>query len=1073
MRAACVRGCQVVRQTRWVGAQGGLGFVGRDAELRAVEGFLEQAIGSAGRLVVVAGEPGIGKTRLCEEASSLARERGAGVAWVACWEPGAVGSFWVWRDLLAQMGGSAVEPGAGGEPPDVARERFFDGVARVVRSASLERPWLLVVDDVQWADAGTLRLLLYLAPLLRTMPVLMVAALREGDRAAAPSSPLMAELVRHASIVRLHGLAAGDVGHLVGQVTGALPAAGVSAALRSATGGNPLFVAELAHRLHREGRLDRVTPGEELPVPPGVRVVLGLKLRDLDDACRRALAVAAVAGQVFSVDVVASVLGLDRVELLGIVDQAVRAGVIVPAGSSRYAWSHPLLRGVVYDDIGVAARVRFHEQVGDALEAALASGHDVELAAVSFHYLKAAAGGTAAKAVTYAERAAQQAMAALGYEQAARLYDRALEASRLDPAVADQGRLFLGAGAARSASGDTAGARQAFLGAADHARRTRRAVQLANAALGLSGAGFEVALFDEEQSRLLEEALGALGDREPALRSRLSARLAVTLSLAGEDARRVELSESAVDLAVQAGDGTARGAALAARCDARAGPEDIDRRTGDAAEIVRAARAAAEPGLELTGRRLRIVALAEAGDMPGFDAEVHEFAQVAGRLGQARYRWYVPLWRAARAASRGRLGEQGVLLAEAAALGRAAQSPNSGILVLVQRWFAWLEAGDLETAATMFEALMPEGAYAELGVQMVPVLVTHRAITGRAEEARAMLDRAAGDIRSACRDSEWLPMMADLADACFRIGGHELASWAYGALAPFGHRWAVEGIGAYLHGPVHRHLGLLAALQGRSADAVGHFGAALAAARRAGVDLLAARTLFDRGVALNEPDALRAALGAYRALGVGHRVAEIEGRLGASSAATAGAIGGADGNKWRRNGDVWAVAFAGRQTQIRDSKGMRDLARLLAQPGRPVAALDLAAPEGSPREGSLGEVIDAQARAAYRARLAELESELDAADAAGDIGRSARMQAERDALIEQLSAAYGLGGRARRTGGSAERARTAVTGRIRDAVRRLEAAHPELGRHLSRAVRTGAFCVYDPDPPARWDVTYR
>jgi len=248
---------------------------------------------------------------------------------------------------------------------------------------------------------------------------------------------------------------------------------------------------------------------------------------------------------------------------------------------------------------------------------------------------------------------------------------------------------------------------------------------------------------------------------------------------------------------------------------------------------------------------------------------------------------------------------------------------------------------------------------------------------------------------------------------------------------------------------------------------------ALAATKRAGVDLLAARTLLDRGIALGEPDALRAALDAYRALGVGHSVAEIERLLGAGSAAAADAIGGAGSSVLRRNGDVWAVAFAGRQTQIRDSRGMRDLARLLTQPGRPVAALDLAAPAGSPSQGSLGEVIDAQARAAYRVRLAELESELGAADAAGDIGRSARMQAERDALIEQLSAAYGIGGRARRTGGSAERARTAVTGRIRDAIRRLEAASPELGRHLSRAVRTGAFCVYDPDPPVRWDVRFR
>ena len=116
-------------------AQGGLGFFGRVDELRTVAGFLEQAIGGAGRLVVVTGEPGIGKTRLCEEAGSLARARGAGLAWAVCWEPGSVASFWVWRELLAQMGASPVEPAVGGEPADVARERFFDKVARVVRQA--------------------------------------------------------------------------------------------------------------------------------------------------------------------------------------------------------------------------------------------------------------------------------------------------------------------------------------------------------------------------------------------------------------------------------------------------------------------------------------------------------------------------------------------------------------------------------------------------------------------------------------------------------------------------------------------------------------------------------------------------------------------------------------------------------------------------------------------------------------------------------------------------------------------------------------------------------------------------
>jgi len=117
-----------------------------------------------------------------------------------------------------------------------------------------------------------------------------------------------------------------------------------------------------------------------------------------------------------------------------------------------------------------------------------------------------------------------------------------------------------------------------------------------------------------------------------------------------------------------------------------------------------------------------------------------------------------------------------------------------------------------------------------------------------------------------------------------------------------------------------------------------------------------------------------------------------------------------------------------------------------------------------------GEVIDAQARAAYRQRLSELEEAAAEADAAADIERSARIAAERDALVEALTGAYGLGGRVRRSGSAPERARTAVTARIRDSIRRIGDAHPDLGRHLARSVRTGTFCVYEPDQPVRWSL---
>jgi len=155
---------------------------------------------------------------------------------------------------------------------------------------------------------------------------------------------------------------------------------------------------------------------------------------------------------------------------------------------------------------------------------------------------------------------------------------------------------------------------------------------------------------------------------------------------------------------------------------------------------------------------------------------------------------------------------------------------------------------------------------------------------------------------------------------------------------------------------------------------------------------------------------------------------------------------------------------------LTDRKGLRDLARLLAEPGREIAAVDLMASGGTVIDDGGGPMIDADARDAYRARLVEIDTELDEADATGDRDRSAGLAAERDALIAELRGAYGLGGRPRRSGASAERARTAVRGRIHDVLQRIEVAHPVLGRHLTRAVRTGSYCVYQPDPPVDWTI---
>jgi hypothetical protein len=217
-------------------------------------------------------------------------------------------------------------------------------------------------------------------------------------------------------------------------------------------------------------------------------------------------------------------------------------------------------------------------------------------------------------------------------------------------------------------------------------------------------------------------------------------------------------------------------------------------------------------------------------------------------------------------------------------------------------------------------------------------------------------------------------------------------------------------------------------------------------------------------MALDDRERLAAALVAYRELGLAGRVAELEQVLGAERGVAM------PGNSFRKEGDGWAVRYDGRVSRLKDVKGLRDLAVLLAQPGREVAAVDLAGAPGAPVQGDLGAALDARAKADFKARLTELEAELEEADTAGDAARSARAEAERAAILAELAAAFGLGGRPRPTGAHTERARQAVTWRIRDALARIEGADAALGRHLRRSVRTGTYCAYDPAEPVEWSV---
>jgi hypothetical protein len=267
----------------------------------------------------------------------------------------------------------------------------------------------------------------------------------------------------------------------------------------------------------------------------------------------------------------------------------------------------------------------------------------------------------------------------------------------------------------------------------------------------------------------------------------------------------------------------------------------------------------------------------------------------------------------------------------------------------------------------------------------------------------------------------------------------------YDLLLPHAELWAVDGIAACCWGPVELELGRLAVALDRPVEARGHLVRARSSVERAHARLLA------------------------------EEIASLEQRCGQpDAAAVVPAEARPAENLFRRDGQFWTLSYRGRTVRMKDAKGLQDLARLVARPGIEIHVLDLVGSRADPTRralgsaADLGEMLDTRARAEYRRRLAELDDEIDDAEQCADLARAERARVERDFIVDELAAAVGLDGRPRRTGDPAERARKAVTGRIRLTIGRLSAEHPDLARHLTKAVRTGTYCVYEPEIPVDW-----
>ncbi|MFY9586023.1 MAG: AAA family ATPase, partial [Actinomycetota bacterium] len=594
--------------------------------------------------------------------------------------------------------------------PEQARFRLFDSIATFLRNGSKAQPLVVVLDDLHWADKPSLLLLQFLAREMRTSRLLILGTYRDVElRRQHPLAQALAELNREqvSSRVVLRGLTEVDVARYIEMSSGMEPPPELVAAVHRETEGNPFFVAECVRLLVSEGRLEKPAGGSwSISVPQSVREVVGRRLDQLSEPSNALLQIASVVGREFALGVVQAVSDLDADAVTDAIEEAVGARVVgeAPRTRDRYAFSHALIRETLYEEIPTTRRVGLHRRIGEVLESLYKDAPEPHLAELAYHFLEASPGGDVAKAVSYAEQAATRALSQLAYEEATKHYRMALEALELAPGdPAHRGKLLLDLGEANRRAGDVESARNAFFDAADLARATGDARLLAEAAIGLR-AGASFGFVDEKRAAILEQALAAVGEDDPGLRSRLCGELARTLYF-GDHKRVRALADEAVTTAEASGDPAALAEALSTRAYVLwfSDPPEARIEAGD--RIVELARPLGDTELLLDGMMWRIIALTETPDMGRAVSAVDEYARVAEGSRIPRYLLYALSRKATMAAIAGRFEEFDRYTREAYEIGSRAQEPDAIQVYNSQKLLPAIQRGDREQLDEFVENL--------------------------------------------------------------------------------------------------------------------------------------------------------------------------------------------------------------------------------------------------------------------------------------------------------------------------------------------------------------------------------
>jgi len=803
----------------------GVPIVGRSHELAQLRAALVAASGGAGRLVLVSGEPGIGKTRLVSAVLGMAGEYDVPVAAGGAIDDPGMPPLWPWREvgrsvpaLAGVLDGAA--GAAGGSPAaaaDSASARFemFTAACQALAGAAAEPGLLVALEDLQWADRTSLLLLRHLAGELAPTRLLVVATFRETT--GAPLADLLPALLRTDSTrpIRLTGLSRPDIAQWLRRLETAGDLDLLADRLWMGTGGNPLFVRMLVER--GASAIDDGLSGF-----PELRQLVLAQLGRLGEPARELLDAASVLGERIDPPVLTEVSGLSMAEAGALLDQAAAQGILRSTPDiAVLSFGHALIRDAVYDELAPSRRMALHEQAARALER---SGRGEALAGqIAGHWQRSGGPGWAAHCLRWAREAARSATASLAYDEAARFSVLALHAAEADVTQAGaagaglRAELTVGVARAEFVAGHIEASLTHCQAAARLAEDAGRPDILAAAALVITGMGDPATTAAVDA--LCAKAIRAVPAGDTALRARLRSRQAIAAAETDAGNRARELSAEALALAERSDDPDALLDGIHARHLSLSAPQFLAERRELATRACQVAHQARQPLAELWGHVWLVDAAFQAGDLAAVDYELGCIEQFAAYRKYGLAWWHLYRLRATRAALVGEL-DAAVAHNEAA----RAVAARIGAVSTTGMYYAFLNQLALLRGTTDREA--GEATLAMMrqvpGIPLVRIFIPLTyALLGERDLARATFEEfryMPGAIEVGPR---WAALLVQIGTAAVMLDDTETADRVYTELSRGAATYTGDGSGiVFSIGSVQLPIGDLALATGRVDEAI-------------------------------------------------------------------------------------------------------------------------------------------------------------------------------------------------------------------------------------------------------------